>query len=161
MRCTTHIGGLGLLLVLLITTSSPAQLTPDKLYYGIDRAIPMTVERPDGTEGALSIKLLAASDASVVASQEVPEGAVDLSGLFPRLWTSSTPELLHAQLFAGEAKVGPSVVLQPGADEGVHGLQHGQVLLHALVPRAAEGEVSVAVRDGESRGAARLVGQPR
>lgn len=88
------------------------QLVPDRLYYGIDRAIPMTVERPDGAEGDLSIRLLA-PDATELESAGVPEGSVDLAGLFPRLWTSSTPTLMYAQLFAGDAKVGPAVVMQP------------------------------------------------
>jgi peptidyl-prolyl cis-trans isomerase B (cyclophilin B) len=90
-----------------------AQLTPDRLYFGINRAIPMTVARPAGAEGELSIALVSATDASVVDSAPVPEGRVDLAGLFPSLWTSPAPELHYAQLMAGDKKVGASVVLQP------------------------------------------------
>lgn len=88
------------------------QLEPDRLYYGIDRAIPMTVTRPAGAEGDLSIRLMS-PEATVIESAGVPEGAVDLAGLFPVLWTSSTPSLMYAQVFTGETKVGSPVVLQP------------------------------------------------
>lgn len=100
-------------LTLMLTTPAIAQLTPDRLYYGIDRPIPMTVAQPEGTTGQLSIKLLNGADASVVESADVPEGRVDLAGLFPSLWTAKPARFLRAQLYVGEAKHGPSVVLQP------------------------------------------------
>lgn len=103
-----------MILACLFACASAAfgQLVPDRLYYGIDRAIPMAVARPGGVEGDVSIRLLA-PDGNEVESVNVPEGAVDLAGLFPRLWTSSTPTVLYAQAFVGETKAGPAVVLQP------------------------------------------------
>ncbi|MGD9692546.1 MAG: peptidylprolyl isomerase [Phycisphaerales bacterium] len=95
-----------------------AQLSPDRTYYGINRAMPMTVSVPSGAEGVVEIGLFAPADpgSGVTeprerASAEV--GKVDLAGLFPVLWTTSQPTTLYAQLMVGGKKVGSPVVLQP------------------------------------------------
>jgi len=95
-----------------------AQLTPNRLYFGVNRPIPMAVAVPDGAEGAVSIELMApgpngSSDATSVAMVEVESGGVDLAGLFPILWTAEKPRLLYAQLVVAGEPVGPAVVLQP------------------------------------------------
>lgn len=90
-----------------------AQLTPDRLYYGISRPIPMHVAVPKGATGAIEIALLAPVTAKVQEKAAATEGAVDLAALFPVLWTRTVPELQYAQLMVGGAKVGPAVVLQP------------------------------------------------
>ncbi len=90
-----------------------AQLKPDHLYNGVDRPLPMTVTRPAGKEGELSIQLLEPVTATVVKSQPVKEGPINLSSLFPELWTESTHRLLYAQLVAADQRVGPAVVIQP------------------------------------------------
>ncbi|MEM8758514.1 MAG: peptidylprolyl isomerase [Planctomycetota bacterium] len=94
--------------------SAAAQLRPERLYYGLDRAMPMTVTRPDGAEGELSIRLLAPVTAAVEAKSPCGEGRVDLAELFDSLWERTFGEKLrYAQLFAGDTPVGPAVVLQP------------------------------------------------
>lgn len=91
-----------------------AQLTPDRLYYGFERPVPMTVRAPSGKTGELTIRLMAPGSAEVVASAPVKAGGVDLGALFPNLWkTDEPPRLLYAQLAAGDTGVGPAVVLQP------------------------------------------------
>lgn len=88
-----------------------AQLTPDRTYYGVRRAVPMTIAVPAGAVGDVSVALLSPKDASVIQSAPASAGSVDLQSLFPNLWT--TPTLSYAQLMVGEEKVGPAVVLQP------------------------------------------------
>ncbi len=99
---------------LALAGTSRAQLTPDRLYYGHERPMPMTVKAPAGVRGELTVQLLAPVSAEVVETAAVTPGGVDLAALFPALWNSeSSPRLLYAQLAAGDTKVGPAVVLQP------------------------------------------------
>ena len=92
-----------------------AQLTPDRLYYGVDRAMPMSIERPnDAGDGELSVALFQWGVAEPVATASVAEGKVDLSALFPTLWQQRVPFPLHlAQLLVGDTQHGSPVVLQP------------------------------------------------
>ncbi len=90
-----------------------AQLTPDRLYYGVNRSIPMSIEVPSGTTGPVQIRLFPAGAESPSETADAEAGKVDLAGLFPVLWTTTKPELLYAQLFVGDEAVGAPVVLQP------------------------------------------------
>lgn len=106
-----------------------AQLSPDRLYYGVDRPVPMTVKVPNGLKGEAAIQLLAPPNATVIATAPVTAGGVDLAGVFPNFWRpeSAAPaggdgaappagepmKLMYAQLVVGEQKVGPAVVIQP------------------------------------------------
>lgn len=96
---------------LALATAAAAQVQPERPYYGVDRAVPMTVVRPAGAEGELTIALLGPDDQQV-AEASVIEGRVDLAALFSAFW-SEAPALRYAQLMAGEQAVGPAVVLQP------------------------------------------------
>lgn len=101
-------------MVACVAGSALAQLVPDKAYYGINRAMPMTVTVPDGmdAEGA-QVALLAAGTGEVVSSAPVAPGRVDLAALFPALWTRTERPVVYAQLMVGDEKVGPGVVLAP------------------------------------------------
>lgn len=90
-----------------------AQLAPDRLYYGIDRAMPMTVKIPDGKTGEATIQLLRPVTAEKAKEASVLAGPVNMATLFPELWTNKTPTVLYAQLVVGGEKIGPAVVLQP------------------------------------------------
>ncbi len=95
-----------------------AQLEPVRLYNGIGRSIPMQVDRPEGSQGDLSIRLLRPKSVEEGVYEEVAkaaaaEGTVDLSTMFPVLWTSNVHELLYAQLMVGADAIGSAVVLQP------------------------------------------------
>ena len=94
----------------LLASVARAQLVPDRLYYGIDRTIPMTVTA-EGDD--VTIKLFDPSDSSEIASAPAMAGGVDLAGLFPSLWTTQRDAVLYAQLFVGDAPVGAPVVLDP------------------------------------------------
>jgi peptidyl-prolyl cis-trans isomerase B (cyclophilin B) len=96
----------------LFVAAAQAQVTPDRTYYGIDRAVPMTVKVPEGIKGEASIKLFAPQGTEPTASAPVAAGAVDLAKVFPDFWKSAT-NLQYAQLVVGEKKIGSPVVLQP------------------------------------------------
>jgi len=98
--------------VFLFASSAGAQLTPDRVYYGVDRTIPMTVTAPGAGAGELEVRLLTAAN-EAVATASAAEGGVDLAALFPTLWTDKVNEVRYAQLFAGDQPIGPGVVLQP------------------------------------------------
>src|SRR5262245_35873244 len=95
-----------------------AQLSPDRTYYGIGRAIPMRVHIPDDAKGEAQVQLLAPADAALVATASVVEGGVDMAGLFPTLWDAprAGTGVVYAQLVVGARKIGPAVVLQPLMD---------------------------------------------
>jgi cyclophilin family peptidyl-prolyl cis-trans isomerase len=90
-----------------------AQLTPDRLYYGVNREVPMTIKVPDGKKGEVSVKLLEAGTAKELATASAAAGAVNLATLFPQMWADAKPAVVYAQLAVGEEKVGPAVVIQP------------------------------------------------
>lgn len=101
-----------LALFLQMNTAS-AQLQANRLYYGKDQAIPMTVAVPEGKQGQVTIALLKPQTAAIAETSQAAPGVVDLAALFPNIWKTDTPSLRYAQLLVGEEKVGPAVVLQP------------------------------------------------
>ncbi len=97
----------------MVGAQASAQVAPERRYYPINRPAPFVVTRPPEASGELRIDLLRHDTKGPVASAPVEEGRVDLGALFPNLWSSATPELLYAQLVAGDVPVGPPAVLQP------------------------------------------------
>lgn len=98
---------------LAVAGAASAQVTPDRLYNGINRPIPVKVIVPDGAEGEAFIDLYAPGAATPEASAPVVAGTVDLAAQFPALWSAASPALRYAQLRVGAKKIGPPVVLQP------------------------------------------------
>lgn len=107
------IRGICIASLLFACSLARAQLTPDRLYFGINREIPITVAVPKGKEGEAVIELLRPVTAEKVATASVLPGKVNLATLFPVLWNTKTPTLLYAQLSVGGEKIGPALVLQP------------------------------------------------
>ncbi len=101
-----------LAIVLALAAPGMAQVSPDRLYYGINRALPMNIQVPDGIEGEPTVELVRLSDGTLLGSASAAPGKVDLAAMFPELWTDA-PLLRVAQLKVGAEKVGPPVVLQP------------------------------------------------
>jgi peptidyl-prolyl cis-trans isomerase B (cyclophilin B) len=96
-----------------LCSTSNAQLAPERTYFGTNRPLPIVVTSP-GTENPLSIKLIDSADAVLETKEAVEPGKVDLAALFPSLWESEGNRgVLYAQLFDGDAAVGPAVVIQP------------------------------------------------
>ncbi|MFG0257987.1 MAG: peptidylprolyl isomerase [Phycisphaerales bacterium JB043] len=99
---------------LLVSVASSGQLVPEREFYGINRSIPMSVTLPDGVAStSVEIALYAPESTEPVERASAEVGGVDLSTLFPILWTRSLPTLLYAQLIADDQPVGSPVVLQP------------------------------------------------
>ena len=101
-----------------LSETAHAQLQPDRLYNGVGRAIPMTVTVPDAADGDPMIRLLRPQSVEeglyeIVAESAAAAGRVDLSTMFPTLWTGAEHPLLYAQLFVGPDPVGSAVVLEP------------------------------------------------
>lgn len=97
-----------------VASAAMGQITPDKTYYGFQRAMPMTVAIPDGLDADnAQIALLAAGSAEVVEKAAVAPGRIDLASLFPSLWSRGLTPMLYAQLMVGEERIGPAVVLAP------------------------------------------------
>ncbi len=115
-----------------------AQLTPDRVYYGVDRSMPMTVAVPEGAEGEVSIRLLSAPSAQSVEEAAAAEGGVDLATLFPSLWTEKRRSVVWAQLYVGDVPVGAGVVLQPMISPDVAELIDPRTGAPAQDPRSAE-----------------------
>ncbi|HLP85858.1 MAG TPA: peptidylprolyl isomerase [Phycisphaerales bacterium] len=129
-RCTSVVA-----LLALLACAGPvlAQLSPNKLYFGVNRAIPMTVTVPapaaipnpvEGepaatppavSQGEIRIDLFDPKKlmADAEATAPVLAGPVDLATLFPILWQGPTPKLRYAQLVVNGVQIGPPVVLQP------------------------------------------------
>lgn len=99
--------------VLLAVCPAMAQLTPARLYFGVNRPIPMLVAVPEERPGDARIDLYLPGTAQPVATAPVDEGGVNLASIFPTLWSSPQPVSMYAQLVVGDVKVGPPVVLQP------------------------------------------------
>ncbi|USN99948.1 MAG: peptidylprolyl isomerase [Phycisphaeraceae bacterium] len=96
--------------ILLAASVARAQLTPNRLYYGVNRTMPMTVKAGGGD---VEIRLWTFGGAEPVAKAAAMAGGVDLAALFPVLWSRDSYELLYAQLYVDQKPVGPAVVLDP------------------------------------------------
>lgn len=102
-----------ILALLCLAAPALAQLTPSRLYFGVNRAMPMTLEVPAGASGEVEIALFEPDGAEPIEKASAEAGRVDLAGLFPVLWTRSEPGVLYAQAMVGGTQVGAPVVLQP------------------------------------------------
>ncbi|MEL7483221.1 MAG: peptidylprolyl isomerase [Planctomycetota bacterium] len=96
---------------LVVSHTAAAQVVPTRTYYGIDRPVPVEVNRPADAEGALTIRLLTVA-AAEIARAEVEAGPADLAAMFDSFWGDDTA-VRYAQLFAGDTPIGPATVLQP------------------------------------------------
>ena len=93
----------------LLAGAAQAQLVPERLYYGKDRAMPMSIE----SEGDDLVVRLHTRDGELKGEAPVVEGEIDLAAVFPELWKAEQPVVLYAQLYSGDKGVGSPVVLQP------------------------------------------------
>lgn len=106
---------IGLLVgVLGVAESAWGQLTPERLYYGVDQRVPVRVDAPDGFVGELTIRLHEFATGEVVAEAAASEGRADFASLLPVLWSDEAPRVtLLAQLYGNEAAIGAPMVVQP------------------------------------------------
>lgn len=99
--------------LMMLASVSWGQLTPDRTYYGVGRAVPMTIAVPAGTEGEVRVTLNDAATGKEIARADAAPGGVNMATLFPQLWGDKPRQVLLAQLRVGETEIGAPVVLQP------------------------------------------------
>jgi cyclophilin family peptidyl-prolyl cis-trans isomerase len=117
----TACAALGAMLALAAPASRAwGQLTALRTYVGVDRAIPVRVERPAGAVGELEVQLLAPPSMEVLGTAPVREGDADLGALFGEIWRPvGEPRVLYVQLSVNDQRVGSALVLQPLLHPGV------------------------------------------
>lgn len=103
----------GLACVLAVCGEAAAQLTPERLYYGVGRRVLVRVDAPQDFTGELTIRLHEIADGSVVAEAAAATGRADLAGLLAVLWEKPAERARLAQLYADDQPLGPPVVVQP------------------------------------------------
>lgn len=101
--------------VAVASSIATAQLTPDRAYYGVGRAIPMKVAVPEGKSGEVTVQMFAPGSAEPTDRANVAAGPIDLAQVFQKIWTDA-PKLAYAQLVIGEERIGAPVVMQPLAN---------------------------------------------
>jgi len=92
-----------------------ARMRAEQAYVGVNRAAPVLITpgaSGDDT-GRLEIALLEPVTARVIERKRVEPGRVDLSTVFPLLWTRVSPTTVYAQLFDEGRPVGPALVIRP------------------------------------------------
>ena len=101
------------LLSLCIGICAHAQIEAEQLYCTIGRSIPCQVALPNDSHAVPEIALIDPATLEEIERAPAASGRVDLSTLFPVLWTTREPRVLVAQLFVQNEAVGPGLVLQP------------------------------------------------
>ncbi|MGV6813644.1 MAG: peptidylprolyl isomerase [Phycisphaerales bacterium] len=102
-----------ILLVIWGTTPALGQLMPDRLYVGVGQRVVVRVEAPEDFEGEPTIKLLNPSTLEVIAEAPAAIGRVDLTSLFPDIWSKKSPQVVFAQLYLDGIAYQSPLVLQP------------------------------------------------
>lgn len=105
-------------LITSLTSFAIGQLTPDRLYYGADRAVPVQVAIPANVQGEARVDIYVAGTAAPAMTASVVAGGANFATLFPDLWGKKAPSLMMAQLVVGGKKVGAPLVMQPLLDSG-------------------------------------------
>jgi cyclophilin family peptidyl-prolyl cis-trans isomerase len=104
-----------LLLLVLMSSSSKlfAQLSVDRLYFGVGQRVVIFVEAPEDFFGDLTIKLHDPQTREVINSAPAAKGRTDLTSLFPMIWADKSENVLLAQLYQENKAVGAPLVIQP------------------------------------------------
>ncbi len=97
----------------ICSSTTHAQLIPDRLYYGIGQRVVVVVNAPDEFAGELTIKLCNPHTLEVLHSAPAAKGRVDLTSLFPTIWADKDDQVLLAQLYLDGVATGSPLVLQP------------------------------------------------
>jgi len=100
------------LAMLVAAGAASAQATPDRLYHGINRPIPFSVEAPDDAE-SIVLELYDGTGTQRVARAGVEAGAIDLFEVFPILWNRTLPQPFYLQTVIDGEQVGSPIFLEP------------------------------------------------
>jgi len=113
MRTRRPVHFLSAIALLLLGPLACAQITPERLYHGVNQEIPVRVEVPSGISGRAEIHLILPASGRVETRSAVDTGRVDLGAMFPLLWTERSPRVRYAQLVVDEQRIGAPVVIEP------------------------------------------------
>lgn len=101
------------LLIACCTPRSHAQLTPERLYYGVGQRVVVMVGMPEDSTAEPSIVLYKAGSLEEIGRASAAKGRCDLSSLFPMLWSEKPSEVMLAQLYLDDRAFGAPLVVQP------------------------------------------------
>lgn len=90
-----------------------AQLTPDRLYFGVGQRVVVRVDVPDDFVGEPTIKLHDPRTLEVLHTAAAAKGRADLTSLFPTIWSDKSHKVMLAQLYLDSTAIGSPLVLQP------------------------------------------------
>lgn len=119
MHTTPHLSRLTMLLpmiaVLVLTglQAATAQLTPERLYFGVGQRVPVLIQTPDGFHGEVTIRLYDPKSDTWTHTVPAAAGRVDLTSLLPHLWEEKPSTVTYAQLELDGTPTGAPLVIQP------------------------------------------------
>jgi len=96
-------------LLLLAPTLAFAQIDPQYVYNGVNRAFPVDIKG----RGKLEIQLLQGGTAELLDTAPTKSGKQDLAAIFPSFWKAKRPTVVYAQLIQNGKPKGPALVLRP------------------------------------------------
>ena len=99
--------------LLAAVCSTEAQLTPERLYYGIGQRVPIRIHVPDGFAGEVTIRLYDPATSQWTHQAPAAAGRVDLTSLLPHLWEAKPHTVSYAQLELDGVPTGAPLVIQP------------------------------------------------
>lgn len=102
-----------LVCLMLGCAAASAQLSPERLYYGVGGRVPVRVDAPEDFRGELTLRLHEIADGTVVAESAAAVGRADLAGLLIPLWESPGDRARLVQLYADGEPLGGPLVVQP------------------------------------------------
>jgi len=100
------------LLAAALACNTLAQLSPERLYYGVHQPINIRVTTPDNIE-IDTVIMLQKPDGTTIKVAGVVPGVANLATMFPEIWTSPIDGVWYAQLHVGIADIGAPIVIQP------------------------------------------------
>ncbi|CAE7755041.1 cyp9 [Symbiodinium sp. CCMP2592] len=102
-----------LLVFLAIITPTMAQITPERLYYGVGQRVIVNIEVPEGFFGEITVRVYDPIAQEWTHEAPAASGRVDLTSLLPYLWETKPQTVSYAQLELDGTPTGAPLVLQP------------------------------------------------
>jgi len=90
-----------------------AQLSPERLYFGVGQRVPIEITVPDGFAGEVTIRIYDPATEEWIHSVAAAAGRVDLTSLLPYLWEEKPQNVTYAQLELDGVPTGAPLVIQP------------------------------------------------
>jgi cyclophilin family peptidyl-prolyl cis-trans isomerase len=101
------------ILILACLSQASAQITPERLYYGVGQRVPVNIQVPEGFVGEVTIRVYDPLSNQWTNEAPAASGRVDLTSLLPYLWETKPTTVSYAQLELDGTPTGAPLVLQP------------------------------------------------